>query len=529
MRRTGTLPARFSGSSKAERLVCFLLALAALGLAVGITRATTVSTAYGKGYQVNVDSAGQNIPGDAANEPSMCFDPTNPNRMAVGWRQFDTTNSSFRQAGVAYTTNGGLSWTFPGNLEAGTFRSDPVLAADANGAFYYLGISNSSTFDCDLLRSTNGGATWQSAGPALGGDKEWMAIDTTSGPGRGNIYQVWSPFFNVYTNNANYIFSRSTNNGASWMTAIGLPHSPYFGTLDVGPDGELYMFGTAIDIVPFVMNRSTNAQNRLVTPAIDQTAIVDLGGTPVEGLAGINPGGLLGQAWIAVDRSSGATRGNVYVLCTVSNNPGNLCNVMFSRSTDKGKTWSAPVRINDDSPTQHAAHWFGTLSVAPNGRVDACWNDTRHSTNNTTSELYYSWSEDGGLTWATNRPLSPAFNQSLGYPRQNKMGDYIAMVSLNEGAGIAYTATFNGEQDIYFVRAELPITARITRVANARRIAWNSVPGITYCVQAKSDFNIPWSEATTVACLVADGNTASVDDPLAGSGSRRYYRVVRQP
>src|SRR5437667_7482359 len=139
-------------------------------------RAGQISTPFGKSYQVNVNAAGQNIGGDAANEPSMCIDPTNPNRMAVGWRQFDTTNSNFRQSGVAYTTNGGLNWTFPGNLEPGTFRSDPVLAADANGVFYYLGISNVNNFSCDLLRSTNGGATLPLTGPAQGRDTGRFAI-----------------------------------------------------------------------------------------------------------------------------------------------------------------------------------------------------------------------------------------------------------------------------------------------------------------------------------------------------------------
>jgi hypothetical protein len=213
----------------------------------------------------------------------------------------------------------------------------------------------------------------------------------------------------------------------------------------------------------------------------------------------------------------------------VTNDPGNLANVMFSRNTDGGRTWSAPLRINDDSPTQNAAHWFGTLSVAPNGRIDACWNDTRHSPDNSTSELYYSWSEDGGLTWAPNRPLSPQFNQSLGYAQQDKMGDYIAMVSLDEGACIAYTATFNGEEDIYFVRAELPIQGRATLLAGGARISWNGAPGVSYCVEAKPDLFAPWSAATTVACLVATNSTSIVDDVLAPGAGPRFYRVVRQP
>lgn len=512
---------------KEKYFQCLLAIFVLFGWPVIPASATVVSTSYGISHQVNVDASGQNIPGDAANEPSICIDPTNPNRMAIGWRQFDTTNSNFRQSGVAYTTNGGLNWTFPGILEAGTFRSDPVLASDANGFFYYLGITNANTDACDLLRSTNGGVTWQPVGPAQGGDKEWMTIDTTSGPGRGNIYQAWSPFYNVY-NDPFQVFTRSTDGGQTWMSATVIPQFPYWGTLDIGPNGELYIVGT--DRSSIWVNRSTNAPNRSVNPIFDLTRQVYLGGVlPNGGLPDVNPGGLLGQCWIAVDRSGGSTRGNVYVLCSVTNDPGNLINVMFSRSTDSGLTWSVAMRINDDSPTQHAAHWFGTLSVAANGRVDACWNDTRHSTNNSLSELYYSWSDNGGLTWAPNRPLSPAFNHSLGYPQQNKMGDYIGMISLNECACIAYTATYNGEEDIYFVRAELPILAQVTLLTGTTRISWNGLPGVSYCVQALADLHLPWSVATNVACVVATNSTPFVDAALARNTGQRYYRVVRQP
>src|SRR5436309_3730346 len=78
-------------------------------------------------HQVNVDAAGHNILGDAANEPSICVDPTKANRMVIGWRQFNSISSNFRQAGYGYTTDSGMTWRFPGVLENNVFRSDPVL------------------------------------------------------------------------------------------------------------------------------------------------------------------------------------------------------------------------------------------------------------------------------------------------------------------------------------------------------------------------------------------------------------------
>src|ERR1044071_3357193 len=60
-------------------------------------------------YQVNVDSNGQNIVNDAGNETSITIDPTNPSRMSIGWRQFDSIGSNFRKGGYAYTTNGGVN------------------------------------------------------------------------------------------------------------------------------------------------------------------------------------------------------------------------------------------------------------------------------------------------------------------------------------------------------------------------------------------------------------------------------------
>jgi hypothetical protein len=503
------------------RTSSFRLAFCAWAVS-GLAAGAQIPGLYSASCQVNVDAAGHNIVGDAANEPTLCIDPTNPNRMAIGWRQFDSVTSDFRQAGWAWSTNGGLTWTFPGVLDAGVFRSDPVLAADAEGTFYYLGVLTNSNYHCDLFRSTNGGMSWQSLGQALGGDKPWLVSDTTSGPGRGNLYQAWSPWYN-YANDVNAIFSRSTDGGQSWLTARSIPRLPYWGTLAVGPAGEVYMFGW--DGSVFWVNRSTDAWNRAVTPTFDLTTQVNLGGGLIYGDAAVNPVGLLGQPWIAVDRSSGPTRGNLYVLCTVSGT-GNPANVMFARSTDGGQTWSAPRRLNDDSPTANAYHWFGTLSVAPNGRIDACWNDTRSDPSQTRSQLYYACSQDAGLTWSTNCALTSPFNHTLGYPVQQKMGDYLGMVSLDAAACIAYAATLNGEEDIYFACVELPLTLHLALSGSTVQLSWSSAPGRTYCVQVKDSLLTPWSAATNLGCLTGTGGILTMEDSLNAGAAQRFYRIV---
>jgi hypothetical protein len=98
--------------------------------------------------QVNVNANGQNVVGDAANEPNIAVNPLNGNIMVIGWRQFDNISSDFRQAGVAHTTNAGQAWTFPGVIQPGIFRSDPVLDFDSAGNFYYNSLTINPDYFC---------------------------------------------------------------------------------------------------------------------------------------------------------------------------------------------------------------------------------------------------------------------------------------------------------------------------------------------------------------------------------------------
>ena len=396
--------------------------------------------------QVNVAAGGGNVVGDAANEPSIAVDPTDPSKIAIGWRQFDTITSNFRQAGRAFSTDGGATWTFPGVLDPGLFRSDPVLDFGADGTFFYDSLAGN--LDCSVFTSTDGGATWGPAVFAFGSDKQWLTVDRSGGPGDGHLYQNWSPF-TVET------FNRSIDGGASFQLPVVVPEEPYWGVSTVAHDGAVYIAGVASFATGIAVVRSSNAQLAGVTPSFDQTTVVDLGGLPV-GFSdpGPNPAGLLGQVWVASDHSDGPTRGNLYLLASVDPSGPDPLDVHFSRSTDGGITWSAPVRVNDDPAGSNAWQWFGTMAVAPDGRIDAIWNDTRADPGGYDSELMYAYSTDAGQTWSTSEIISPAFDPHLGWPQQNKLGDYYDMVSDSTGVHIAYAATFNLEQDVYYLHLE---------------------------------------------------------------------------
>jgi hypothetical protein len=415
-----------------------------------------ISTPSFFSVQVNVDSLGQNIVGDAANEPSIAVDQTNPNRMVIGWRQFNTVTSNFRQAGFGYTTNGGQTWRFPGVIQPGIFRSDPVFDSDADGNFYYNSLTTvSSTYRCDVFKSTDGGSTWGPGTVANGGDKQWMTIDKTGSQGRDHIYSSWTSSYSFCPPG---FFTRSANGNLSYESCVVIPDDPFWGTLAVGPAGELYMAG--VGNTAFVVAKSTTARDSSHVVTWDTTSVVDLDGDPVAfaGSNSPNPGGLHGQVWVAVDASHGLSEGNVYVLCSVRRNSNSdPLDVMFARSTNGGRTWSAPVRVNDDASIT-AWQWFGTMSVAPTGRIDVAWLDTRDNPGGINSSLYYSYSTNAGETWSPNVRLSQAFDPHAGWPQQNKMGDYFHMVSDSAGAHLAWCGTFGGEQNVFYGHISYPLT-----------------------------------------------------------------------
>src|SRR6476660_8460861 len=244
-------------------------------------------------FQVNVNGSGQNIVGDAANECSISVNPLDGSKKTIGWRQFNDVASNFRQGGWGYTSNGGSTWTFPGVLENNVFRSDPVTGYDEIGNFFYLSLQSNvqQSFFCDdLWRSINGGQSWtllSGEKGAGGGDKQWLAIDKTSGPGHGFQYQADD---GINCSGGGVQFQRSTNGGVTWQAPITIPNSPIYGSLDVDTNGNVYVGGEGS--TQFFCERSSNAQIATQTPTFDRSTPVNMGG--FLGSGGINGIGLDG-------------------------------------------------------------------------------------------------------------------------------------------------------------------------------------------------------------------------------------------
>ncbi|MDD2761101.1 MAG: hypothetical protein PHH11_12510 [Methylomonas sp.] len=470
----------FANSLKKNTLVTAIL----LATTISNASADNPQVAFGSytSIQVNVDAFGRNIVNDMANEPSIAVNPTNPGNMVIGWRRFyvPVTSLSSPQGGYAYTQNKGLSWingVHP-NSPPITKRTDPSLDVDSQGNFYYQSLASGATSvdETSVFKSSDGGATWQGPVYQFNGDKNWIAVDRTGGTGDGHIYSTWR---GDLTENPKY-FVRSIDQGLSYaMPDEKLPVLIGFSRIAIGPNGEVYLSGrseTPMDfgddpspgviMDDFYFLKSTNASDPNDSPLFSAKS-VDFGGYAATSLSGTspNPLGALGDVQIGADQSSGPLQGNIYMLA----NPvlpgwqsGDKMDIHFIHSSDGGETWSAPLRINDDPPSRGSLQWFPMLGVAPNSRIDAVWYDTRNGTGSKPhriSQLYYSYSWDGGLTWSPNRPVTPAFNTHQPYLatsgaaelQQYKMGDYTHLVSDANGAHIAYTATYNGEQDVYYL------------------------------------------------------------------------------
>jgi hypothetical protein len=98
--------------------------------------------------------------------------------------------------------------------------------------------------------------------------------------------------------------------------------------------------------------------------------------------------------------------------------------ILLTKSTNGGSTWSTPVTLNDDPGSQDQFH--PTLSVEPNGtggdKITVSFYDRRDDPADCLAYVYATQSTDNGATWSANIRVTSAQSNFDGNP--NGPGDY---------------------------------------------------------------------------------------------------------
>jgi photosystem II stability/assembly factor-like uncharacterized protein len=363
-------------------------------------------------------------------EPHMS---ANPNVPTEYFNAFNTNATHY--------TYDGLEWFFQSPNFGFPMAGDPVTAYDSLGNVYYENMftSGGNIIGCKVIRSTDNGATWSAAVTSISGaDKNWIAADQTSGPYANYVYTTMTSL-----GFSGQSFARSTDFGATWTTTFNASNNPLPGAMVcVGANGAIS--GGA---VYFVTNHGTTfsptytfyvSTNGGATFTLKSSQVfANYVGSNVGGRHSVENMRTRPYPFIAADNSFGPYRGRLY-LVYASNTPpgnGNKPDIFCRYSTDQGATWSSAVVINDDPSTTANHQWFPSIWCdKETGRLYAKWFDTRNVPTSDSAEVYASYSDDGGVTWAVNQNLSTSkFKIDCttcgggGTPRYQ--GDYDAIIS----------------------------------------------------------------------------------------------------
>ena len=397
---------------------------------------------------------------DTQNEPSIAVNPRNERNLVAGANDY---RSGDAWAGVYASVDGGRSWFeqlipgYPGGpssvLTGFEAAGDPSIAFDADGVAHYAGIAfnragfgSSSDGSIWAGRSSDGGFTWTVTMVARGGkgifhDHEQIAADRFEGsPFRNNLYISWTMF--VGFGRTPIVVSRSTDGGLTWSAPLEVSGTVTPGGFfqdsvgAVGPDGSMYVawdetFTTpgGVSAMRLWVARSTDGGATFGAPRVVQDVVPERlhnaayrhGSYPAMGVA---PSGAVYVAW--------------------ADNRNGDADILLTRSSDGGLTWSIPVRVNDDPLGVGTDQFFPWVSVSPNGRVDIMWYDKRPDPNNYLLDVFFAFTRDGA-TISSNFRVTDVSSDPAVWPAF--LGDYNGMASTDRTAYPVWADMRNGETD----------------------------------------------------------------------------------
>jgi BNR repeat-like domain len=320
---------------------------------------------------------------------------------------------------------------------------DGSVAVDTMGrAFVAFGVDDPSTLANGIVAvsSSDGGQTWTKTNPvvldlglaAFGvfEDKPWIAADdNVSSPYRDRLYAAWdrNQSCGLTCTNQILLVSHSSDQGQTWSTPVKINDGTssqervIYAFPAVDPNGTVHVLWQDYAQQEIFMDRSADGGDTWGTD-------VAVASTSVAGIVPTCNGGrgVLAAPQMAIDAS-----GTIYVTYVDNVAHGKQVNldVLLTKSTDGGATWSQPVRV---SATSSGEQYNPAIAVDANGAIDVSYLDRRDDPNDCRTNTYLSRSTDGGATF-TDTKITDVDSDFDGNP--NGPGDYSGLASW---AGTAY-------------------------------------------------------------------------------------------
>ena len=400
------------------------------------------------------------LPAGTQSETSIAIDATGQH-LVVGFndfRGFETATTSL--SGFMYSDDGGKTFVDGGQLPTGPVDQfgfpqvfgDPDVKYLGNCNFVYSSIvlvvksfpgglavvqtmSVHRSRDCghtwegpfEVTAASNPSGLLEDGFPVDAADKEFMDVDRHT----GRVLMTWTNFTDTsIAPGGTQILSTYSDDVLSATPPTFTPANVISSTIREGT-GSIPRFGPQKNEAYVVWRRLPGG----VTNSIAFAKTDDGGKTwsaPVEISA---PFFLIDQILgndrvhsfpsMAVDKSSGKNRGNIYVVYA-ANDAHDGADVMLLRSNNGGKSFIGPVAITS-RPGNDRAQWFPAVSVDNDtGRVFVHYYDQGIADSGDLTNASYTFSDDGGKHWSpplalNDRPFHAGWGNDTSQPN---LGDY---------------------------------------------------------------------------------------------------------
>ncbi len=432
-----------------------LPALAVLLLRFGLGRAQPAvsQTTWGPNARANSD------PGNASqHEPSLAISRTNSNVVVVAAK--DYRHNDNKEVWIYVSQDGGLTWPLDKQIQMPGLppdipnESDPVVVARDDGRIYVECLGHNNGHGIFITWSDDNGDSWVNSvyityneTPYGLDDKDWLALDNhPASPYYHNMYVAWAA--------GGILLKRSTDGGQTWSSYLNIaPGTTEYPYPVVGADGTLYVFYMdnwgfcATGTIRFV--KSTNGGVSFSGPYTVATAY-----QPCSPIHATDQFRFFSIITAAADPNNAA---NLWVAWTDDHNVDDgPTDVLYTRSTTGGSSWSTPDRLSHDPVGNGKDHITPVFAIGADSRLHAFWLDRRDDPNDVLFNAYHTSTTDGGLTWEQdNRVSTQAFDLNLYLPPPpgyNAAGDYWGLDTVGNIVMAAWNTTVETSQDIYVAR-----------------------------------------------------------------------------